>query len=438
MHTGLTLRNNALKLLLVTLLSLIVATGCASQVAQAPNAAPATQATTAPATSSGPVTVRFVILGYSPNTPKLYQQAIDDFEAANPNIKVTLENVSWDLAHEKIIAWINSGDVPDISVIGPKWLPELMRLDGVQPFDPYVDASFTGNFPDSLLKPLTFDGKLYSIPEALSTRLMYYRKDLFEKAGYKDPPKTWDEFTKVMEAVNNPPDQYGFSMQGSGDEAVWYYTYFMLGAGGYFTDDSGKWKVNSPENVEALQYMVDLANKYKVTPPDPTSIAQETVQGLFTSGKAAAYWGPPWTLPAVDKTLLPNLGLADYPTKSGEPAPLFIQDTFALYKNAKHPEEAMKFLKFWFQDKYQVEFNKVESLIPVTNSAGKDPYFANDPYLQRFVQSIPYSRSYAIKDGWETVNVAVREAVQAALLGTPPQQALDQAQAKIEAAGFKD
>jgi multiple sugar transport system substrate-binding protein len=381
-----------------------------------------------------PMEVRFVILGYSPNTPVLYQEAIDDFQAANPNIKITLENVSWDLAHEKLLAWIASGDTPDISVIGPKWLPELIQLDGLQPFDPYVDETFLGNFPASLTEPLTIDGQVYSIPEALSTRLMYYRTDLYEQAGFSEPPTTWDEFVEVLQAVNSPPETYGFSIQGSGDETVWYYTYFMLGAGGYFTDEDGNWRLNSPENVEALQFMVDLVNEYKVTPPDPTSIAQETVQGLFTGGNASTYWGPPWTLPAISPDVAPNVGLADYPTKSGEPAPLYIQDSFVLFKDAGQPAAAVEFLKCWFNDKYQVKFNQVESLIPVTNSAGQDAYFANNPALQRFVQSIPYSRSYPIKGGWESVNVALREAVQAALLGKAPQEALDEAQAKVDAA----
>ncbi len=429
------LRRGGVFVALQLMAALTLLAACAGPAA-APTAPPTTaaQSTTAaqPTQAAGPVTVRFVILGYSPNTPKLYQAAIDDFQAANPNIKVSLENVSWDLAHEKILGWITSGDTPDISVIGPKWIPELRKLDGLQPFDAYISKTVVDNFPKSLTEPLTFDGQLYSVPEALSTRLMFYRKDLYAQAGFNEPPKTWDDFMKVSKAVNNPPQTYGFSLQGSGDETIWYYTYFMLGAGGYFTDANGNWKVNSPENVDALRYEVELAKA--VTPPDPTAIAQETVQGLFTSGQAAAYWGPPWVLPSIKDDIKANVALADYPTKSGQPAPLYIQDSFALFKAAKHPAEAVKFLEFWNQDKYQVEFNKVESLIPVTISSGKDAYFANDPALLRFVESIPYARSYPIKDGWETVNVAVREAVQAALLGTDPQKALDDAQAKIEAA----
>lgn len=432
------------KITILLLCAVVLLSACAAPVAPAAPAASDSSAAAGDAAAErvcttvegvdSPIDVRFVILGYSPSTPVLYQEAIDDFEAANPNISVTLENVSWDLAHERLLSWIASGDTPDISVVGPKWLPELMSIDGIQPFDPYVSEELLADFPASLLEPLTIDGQVYSLPEALSTRLMYYRADLFAEAGITEAPKTWDEFLAALQAVNNPPDQFGFSVQGSGDETVWYFTYFMLGAGGYFTDADGNWALNQPENVEALQYFVDLVNTHQVTPPDPTSIAQETVQGLFTSGKAAAYWGPPWTLPAIDPAIADNVALADYPTKSGEPAPLYIQDTFVLFKDAKQPAAAVAFLECWNHPYYQVKFNRTESLIPVTISAGEDEYFQSNESLQRFVQSIPYSRSYPIKEGWESVNVALREAIQAALLGTPAQQALDEAQAKVDAA----
>lgn len=383
---------------------------------------------------TGDVNVQFNILGYSPNTPKLYQKAIDDFEAENPGITVTLSNGSWDSAHEKILSWINTGDSPDITVLGPKWLPELIDLDGLQPFDSYLSAGFTDNFSPSLMEPLTVDGKIYSIPEALSTRMMYYRTDLFEAAGITSPPKTWAEFVTALKAAQTPPDVYGIAIQGAGDESVWNYTYFMLGAGGYFTNEAGDWAINQPANVEALQYEVDLVSKDQVSPPDPTAVDQDTVQALFTSGKAATYFGPPWTLPSIDESIKDKVAIAPYPTKDGNPAPLYIQDSFVLFKNAKHPAEATKFLEFWSQDEYQVEFNTVESLIPVTTSAGADPAFADNASLQAFVAAIPDARSYPLKIGWETVNVELRNAIQAALLGQKtPQQALDDAQAAIDA-----
>jgi multiple sugar transport system substrate-binding protein len=388
----------------------------------------------APVAAQDQVTVKFNILGYSPNTPVLYQKAIDDFQAENPNIRVELSNGSWDTAYEKILSWINTGDSPDITVLGPKWLPELISLDGLQPFDEYLSEGFLDDFSPSLTDPLKFDGQQYSIPEALSTRMMYYRTDALEAAGITEPPSTWDDYVPALQAAQNPEELWGMAIQGAGDESVWYYSYFMLGAGGYFTDAEGNWKLNSPENVEGLQFMVDLVSKHGVSPPDPTAVDQDTVQALFTGGSAIAYWGPPWTLPAIDPAIAPSVAIAPYPTKSGEPAPLFIQDSFVLFKSAKHPAEAVKFLEFWSQPKYQVEFNVVESLIPVTISAGNDPAFTENPALQEFVKAIPVARSYPLKVGWESVNVALRTAVQAALLGEKtPQQALDDAQAEVEA-----
>lgn len=380
------------------------------------------------------VVVKLNILGYSPNTPTLYQDAIDDFEAANPKIKVELTNGSWDTAHEKILSWANTGDTPDLTVFGPKWLPELVSVDALQPFDSYVSPDFLSNFSSSLLDPLKVDGKLYAVPEALSTRMMYYRADVFDKAGVTTPPTTWDEYVKALQAVKSSSDEYPLAVQGTGDEAIWYYMYFLLGAGGNFADASGKWTVNAPANVEALQFEADLVNKEKVTAPDPTSVDQDTVQSLFTTGKAASYWGPPWTLPSVDEKILDDVDIAPYPTKSGEPAPLYIQDSFALFKDAQHPKEAVKFLEFWSQDKYQVKFNDVESLIPVTTSAGQDPTFQNNERLKKFIDAIPQAQSYPILAGWETVNVEVRNAVQAALLGDKTaQEALDAAQKAIDA-----
>jgi ABC-type glycerol-3-phosphate transport system substrate-binding protein len=390
-----------------------------------------TGANSATATAAAPVVVKFNILGYSPNTPKLYQEAIDAFQAANPGIKVELTNGSWDTAYEKILGWVKSGDTPDITVLGPKWLPDLYALDALQPFDKYASAGLLANFSPALLDPLKKDGQQYSLPEALSTRMMLYRKDVYDKARITSAPKTWAEFKTALQKIKAVGGFDGLCVQGTGDETIWYYAYFMLGAGGDFVDSTGNWNVNQPANIEALKYEVDLV-KSGLTNKNPAGVNQDSVQALFTSGKASTYWGPPWILPGIKAELQPNVMIANYPTKSGKPAPLYIQDSFVLFKAAKHPAEAVKFLEFWNQDKYQVKFNLTESLIPITTSSGAASEFQSNAALKAFIDAIPMSKSYPIKKGWETVNNEVRNAVQSALLGkASPKDALDLAQKTI-------
>lgn len=385
--------------------------------------------TTSTQASGGGGTVDFLDLPYSPNTIPLYEEAADAFKAET-GTTVDVSQVSWDAAHAKFLSLISSGNAPDVAVFGPKWLPEFVDLDVLEPLDEHFPPSFFENFPQALLDQVTIDGQIWALPEALSTRLMYYRTDLFEKAGIAEPPKTWAEFVDAAKKLNDPGSNYGFCVQAEGDETIWNYTYFLYGAGGRYTDDSDAWAVNQPANVKALQMMVDLANNDQVTQPKPTGTGLDTAQQLLVNGECAMYFGPPWILAqmkAENPDLMKDIAVTDYPTESGEPAPLFIQDVFVLFKDGKNLDGAAKFLEFWSQDSYQEKFNEVESLIPVTTSAGEAPYFQNNKEIQRFVQSIPDSISYPVKLGWDVVNTEVSKAIQAAFLGEDPQAALDTA-----------
>jgi multiple sugar transport system substrate-binding protein len=112
---------------------------------------------------------------------------------------------------------------------------------------------------------------------------------------------------------------------------------------------------------------------------------------------------------------------------------MYIQDSFALFKGSKYKQETVDFMKFWLQDKYHVPFSKSEGVLPVTISAGKDPFWANSPIYSQFIASLPNSHTYPIAANWEAANIEVRKAVQAAILGTSPQQALTAAQSRIDA-----
>jgi multiple sugar transport system substrate-binding protein len=385
------------------------------------------------AKTSATADVQFLDIPYSTHTVPMFQQAADDF-AAQSHVKINISQVDFESAHAKFLSLLQAHKQPDFAVFAPKWLPEFIRLGVLEPLDTHLPKSFFDQFPKTLIDQVTFDGHIYALPEALSTRLMFYRKDLFNQAGIA-PPTTLAQFLPAAQKLNQPPNQYGFLVQGTADEMVWNYTYFLYGFGGSYTDASGNWAVNQPTNVQALQYEADLANKYHVTQPNPVGSGLDTVQQLFVKGKAAMIWGPPWILSIIQEQnpgLLKNIGVTDYPTLSGNPAPMFMQDAFVMFKGAKNPTAAADFLKFWNQDKYQVKFNTTESLIPVTTSSAKAPEFTGNPNLQRFISSIPYSRGYPVKDGWIVVNTEVNKAIQSALLGTTTaQQALDTAQQAI-------
>ena len=383
--------------------------------------------------SSSSATIQFLDLPYDTNTIPLYQAAATAFQKMT-GVHVDISQVSWGSAYPKFLSLIAAHATPALSVFGPKWLPQFISLGALEPLDKYLSSSFLAKFPSSLLKQLTFNGHLWALPEALSTRMMFYRKDLFKAAGIGSPPRTWKELLSAAEKLNDPPHHYGLVMQGQGDEMIWWYTYFLYGAAGSYLNGAGKWAVNQPQAVRALQFEADLANRFKVTQPDVAGTGINTAQELLVKGQAAMYWGPPWIIAqfqSQNPSLLKDIGVTYYPTLSGTPAPLFIQDVFVIWQGAPNPKEIARFLEFWNQNSYQEKFNKVEQLIPVTTPVGRAPYFRDNPLLQRFIQAIPHAKSYPVKDGFSTVNTAMDTAIAKALLGTSAKVALDEAQSTI-------
>jgi ABC-type glycerol-3-phosphate transport system substrate-binding protein len=152
-------------------------------------------------------------------------------------------------------------------------------------------------------------GGTYRIPWGSGSSFIYYRKDLFAKAGVS-PPTTWDELVTVATKLTKPPGQYGYVTQGTPGEMYNTYNEFLHQAGG------DEWRlapggVPDPAAKKALQFLVDLENKYKVMPPGITAVGYTEAEAMLKAGKAAMCrdWltlGPTIAKPAPD-----GWGMAD-------------------------------------------------------------------------------------------------------------------------------
>src|SRR5690606_13083568 len=121
---------------------------------------------------------------------------------------------------------------------------------------------------------------------------LYYRTDLLEEAGYTEPPQTWDELVEVAKALTKDVDgdgnidQWGFVSLGLPGQVFNTYTFFdfLFQNGGQLFNEEGEPAFNSPEGVEALQFMVDLKNVHQVMPPDVVTYDNNEVHEGFLAG----------------------------------------------------------------------------------------------------------------------------------------------------------
>ena len=183
-------------------------------------------------------TVRVTIAEYSKGTGPYFEEAAKAFEAANPGTKIQIEVVPWDNLQQKLTTDISAGANADLSIIGTRWLLDYVSQGVVAPIDSYVTPDFKARFIDTFLTPSVMNGKVYGLPIAASARALYYNKDVFAKAGIKEPPATWADFKTAAEDIKaGGGGVFPFGLQGKEIETDVYFYYGMWSYGGEIVKD---------------------------------------------------------------------------------------------------------------------------------------------------------------------------------------------------------
>jgi multiple sugar transport system substrate-binding protein len=381
-------------------------------------------------------TVRVTVSEYSSKTGPYFEEAAKAFEAANPRTDVQIEVVPWDVLLQKLTTDIVGGSNADLSIIGTRWLVDFVRQDVAEPLDRYVTPEFKSRFIAIFLTPSVMDGKIYGLPIAASARALYYNKELFEKAGIQEPPKTWEELkahAKKITALGG--GVRGFGLQGKEIETDVYFYYAMWSYGSEILNADGTSGLASPGASEAARLYKSMIDE-GLTQPGVTSFSREDVQNLFKQGKLGTVITAPFLSKQI-KEEAPNLkyGVAKLPAgPSGKRGTYAVTDSIIMFKNSRNKAEAWKFLDHLFQTDMRATFTQGEGFLPVNKEVAKMDYYVNDPDLKAFTALLPDARFAPVIAGWEEIAQITSDALQKIYLGQEDADAtLKEAAAKANA-----
>ena len=329
------------------------------------------------------------------------QALVDEFNASQNEIEVKLDVYGWGEGHDTLLTQISGGQAPDLANGNAQWVGEWSGINEVQPLNDLLSKEFLANFVPAGLEAFTIDGKLMAMPYFLDPRALYYRKDLFEKAGLK-APETWDDVFAAAEKLNSPDmNAFGLAFSRASDDMD-YWWYAWLGANGAdgntkLWDENGKSRFNTPEGIAATQFLVDLAQKYKAVNPDyVTAGRDQTLQPLFYNSKLAMLETGSW-YPTLLKNNAPDLqvGIAAIPVaKAGmKHVTAFWPDAVMMFKQTKHPKEAAKFLEWMYGKENRLLFAKQRGVIPERIDVGADPAYAVGDTEKFFVEQLQTAKN---------------------------------------------
>ena len=383
-------------------------------------------------TGTEKVALDVIAAQYGTQTAAWWEGFVADFEAAHENIDLTVNVVSWNDIYTVVNTRIANGQAPDIlniDVFADYQADELLL-----PAQDYISEETYAKFYESFLEQSVVDGTVWAVPDLASARAMYYNKDILAAAGV-EVPTTWEELEAACAAIKAyNPDIYPWGVDMTTDEGQACFAYYIWNNGGDFTDAEGNWTLNSDENVEAIEFIVDMVNK-GYTNSSPATETRYANQDMFGAGKVAMMIGPN-SIPTycAEGGYEVNYGVASIPTNTGVSVSQGVMDRFMCFDNGYTEEElaaVTAFFDFFYEDTRYSDWVIMEGFLPAT-TAGGEIMAAADPDAAAWIDIVGSSKFYpTAKAEWADVKQGVINVEQNALLGGNVKELLDNLQAEI-------
>jgi multiple sugar transport system substrate-binding protein len=306
----------------------------------------------------------------------IWKQVIADFEKKYPDIKVNYVGIPAASAQSKYDTAIQGGGLPDVGGVGTAMLAEVAAQGALEPLDGRLQkSSLNGKLSQSLLESSKAAGggdALYQIPTSANNGTLWYRTDLFKKAGL-DAPTTWSKFYAAADKLTDKgKNAFGFTIRG-GKGSIAPALDAMYGQTGITSFWNGdKTTVNDPKNVAALAKYVAL---YKKDTPsadvnnDFTKMVAQWDSGTIgmLSHNLGSYQDHLKALGKDKFRGLPNPTLDDG-TRVQVSNPV---DGLSLFKASKNKTAAWKFIEFASSAEENSKFNESAGQVPANTDAAK-------------------------------------------------------------------
>jgi len=319
------------------------------------------------------------------------QKLVPEFERQNPGIKVKVQMVPWTAAQEKLVTAYASDNSPDVYQLGNTWVPQFSALGAIENLDKWTMKSsnvkrekyFEGIWDTNIL-----EGKVYGIPWYVDTRVLFYRKDALAKAGYKSPPKTWDELYDCAKKIkrNLPSDKYPIYIPTN----EWApFVIFGLQANAELLKNNATYgNFQSQEFQQAFTFLINFIKENLA----PISVSQVTnIYQAFANEYLNMYISGPWNINEFKKWMTGDLAdkwmTAPLPGKVEERYPgvsLAGGSSLVMSKRSEKKESAWKFIEYLSTPKVQLELYHLINDLPAVKDAWSEPSLKNDIYLKAF------------------------------------------------------
>lgn len=359
------------------------------------------------------------------------------FEKAHPDIEVKLQSTGYGEYFRVIQTQVAGGTAPDCYELNYENFVTFAAKNVLTDLGPLFQSAGMDfdAYDENALRAFNYKGKQFGVPVSYSVVLLFYNKDLFDKAKVPYPTNdwTWKDVIEAGKKIRALGDDIFGIIQGV---HFWeFYKVIEQNNGSLFNADHTKFTVNSPENVEALQYMVDKVIKYNIEPTQ----AQKSNQGdweLFCAGRVGMLINGNWAFTYMRENAKFPWDVVVEPGNKRK-ACHFFSNGLVINKASKNKDAALKWIK-WLSSSREsctLRVNAAWETPPVSDPEIIKLYTSQTPPDNRkaVFESLKYLVTPPVIEQFNEMAQIIDLQLQKARDGEKtPKQALDDAQKELE------
>lgn len=327
---------------------------------------------------------------------------LDEFQEMHPEIRLEFMHIPQNY-FQKIHLLFASNTAPDVIFMNNLNLPIYANAGVLENLSDY-DFEAEKFYPQAL-NALSWNGKLYAIPRDVSNLVVYYNKNIFDKAGVSYPDKNWTfaDFLSKAQKLTDGSNVFGVSFD---EEPLFYLPYLMSEGGGFISDDLSQEIVNTTESKRGLSFYSDLRKKYHVAPLKSEN-ASATMAQMFLQGRIAMQVSGRWLVPKYRQEAGFDWDIVQFPKGTkGSIVPLDASG-WAVAKSSKHKPEAILLIKYLSSKENLEKMAQSGLIVPAGVDASKSEYFLDGkkPFSAKvFLDVIETSKPTPVSVDYNVIN----------------------------------
>ncbi|MGP9837176.1 ABC transporter substrate-binding protein [Arthrobacter sp. 179] len=349
----------------------------------------------------------------SDDDTNVLNKQLDMVKEDHPDMDVSMRMAPWGDYFTKMTTNMASGNMACVSGMNSGQLSSY--TDGFAELtaeDLETAGLSEDDFAPGALEILKKDGKLYGIPFDVSTMLVYYNADMFQKSGVDEPALDWTfkDFEKTAEDATQD-GKHGFAV---GMAEFQWQALPIAKAGTQPVTADGTLDMTNPAFVDAASWYSSLVTEKKVAAPAASASEAGWGETQYTSGNAAMAVDGTWNAVGyLDNDNGFKAGLAPLPTGENGSLGLVMGSGFGIAKDCANKDEALKVLGSLLSKKSQDYIASTGRSYPA-RAASQPVYFESldpeyrDDVQEVFDQAFEQLEGQNVTDDWSQVGTYIQ------------------------------